>query len=125
MSKFLFLTLALVSFGFAAADAEPVFKSPRKFYRPGDTIQVSIERDTTLEVAFCTAQRQATIFYKIEKQEGDVWNTVYNTTSVCRTNMPATMTAGKGFTIKHMLLDEGRFRVVVSGQYISSEFELK
>ena len=125
MSKFLFLALVVLSFGFATANPEPVFKSPRKFYRPGDTIQVSIERDTTLDVAFCTGQKQATVFYKIEKQEGDAWRTVYNTTSICRTNMPATMKAGKGFTIKHFLLDEGRFRVVVSGQYISSEFELK
>jgi hypothetical protein len=125
MSKFLLVALAALSLGFASVDQEPVFKSPRKYYRPGDTIQVSIERDTTLDVAFCTGQKQAMVFYKIEKQEGDAWSTVYNTSSVCKTNMPATMKAGKGFTIKHFLLDEGRFRVVVSGQYISSEFELK
>jgi hypothetical protein len=125
MYRLLLPLLAIVSFGFAAADPDPIFKSARKFYRPGDTIQVSIEKDTSIDVAFCTGQKQATVFYKIEKQEGDAWRAVYNTSAICQTNMPATMKAGKGFTIKHFLLDEGRFRVVVSGQYVSSEFELK
>ncbi len=125
MSKFLLLALVALSYGFVATEPQPVFKSPRKFYRPGDTIQVSIETDTTIDVAFCTSKMKASVFYKIQKFEVDGWKTVYNTTSICQTNMPATMKAGKGFTIKHFLLDEGKFRVLVSDQFHSTEFELR
>jgi hypothetical protein len=125
MPKVLLLAFVALSFGFVQSEPAPLFKSPRKFYRPGDTIQVSIEQDTSIEVAFCTSQKKANVYYRIEKLDGDVWKTVFNTTSICQASMPATMKAGKGFTIKHFLLDEGRFRVVVSDQYRSTEFELR
>jgi hypothetical protein len=125
MSKVLLLALVILSFGFAATEPAPLFKSPRKFYRPGDTIQVAIEADTTIDVAFCTSNKKATAFYKIEKLEGDAWKTVYSTSAICQTSMPSTMKATKGFTIKHFLLDEGRFRVLVSDRYRSTEFELR
>jgi hypothetical protein len=125
MTKLLLPLLALLSFGFIKADPQPLFKSPRKFYRVGDTVQVSIEIDTTVDVAFCTSQKKANVFYRIEKQDGETWKTVFNTTSICRATMPSTMAVSKGFTIKHFLLDEGTFRVIVSDQYRSSEFELR
>jgi hypothetical protein len=125
MIKFALPLLILLSFGFVKADPAPLFKSPRKFYRAGDTVQVTIEADTTIEVAFCTYQKKATVFYKIEKQDGDHWTQVFSTSSICQSNMPSTMKVGKGFTIKHFLLDEGIFRLLVAGQYRSSEFELR
>jgi hypothetical protein len=124
MSRLLLL-LVLVSLGFAKPESDPLFKSARKFYRAGDTVQVTIEQDTLINVAFCTSQRKATVFYRIEKLDGTSWNTVYNTTSICESSMPSTMQAGKGFTVKHFLLDQGKFRVVVSDRYRSSEFEVR
>lgn len=125
MSRIVLLALVALSFGFANSEPSPLFKSPRKFYRPGDTIQVTIEQDTILDLAFCTSNKKATPFYKIEKQDGDSWKTVYSTSSICQASMPSTMKATKGFTIKHFLLDEGRFRVFVSDRYRSTEFELR
>jgi hypothetical protein len=125
MYKLVLPLFILVSLGFAKPEPEPLFKSPRKFYRAGDTIQVSIEQDTLIDVAFCTSQRKATVFYKIEKFEGESWYTIFNTISICESSMPTTMQAGKGFTLKHFLLDQGKFRVVVSDRYRSTEFEVR
>jgi hypothetical protein len=125
MNKLVLPLLALMSFGFMKVEPQPLFRSPRKFYRVGDTVQVTIETDTTIDVAFCTSQKKANVFYKIEKLDGNSWKQVFSTSAICQAKIPSTMKVSKGFTIKHFLLDEGKFRVVVSDQYRSSEFELR
>ncbi|HET6512833.1 MAG TPA: hypothetical protein VFH43_11615 [Candidatus Kapabacteria bacterium] len=118
--------LALVAFGAVKSEPKPVLQSPRNFYRAGDTAEVSIVRDTAIDVAFCVVQQRATFFYTIEQlvREGE-WMTVYNTSAVCQANMASVMRAEKGFTIKHLMRDKGTFRVVVSNVYRSNEFEIR
>lgn len=125
MHKLILPLLVLVSFGFVKTESAPLFESERKFYRAGDTVKMSIETDTTIDVAFCTDQGKATVFYRIERLENDAWSTVFNNALICQTSMPNTMQVGKGFTIKHFLLAQGRFRIVVSNRYPSAEFEVR
>ena len=118
--------VALIFAGAVAAEPPSVLKSQRNFYRAGDTVEVSIVKDTAIDVAFCVLQKQATFFYRIEQQvrEGE-WMTVFNTTTICQANMASVMRAEKGFTIKHPMEDRGTFRFVVSNVHRSNEFEVR
>jgi hypothetical protein len=125
MLKFLPL-LALIGFLTTKPEPEPIFKSPRKFYRAGDTIEVVLDKDTSIQVGVCMqTQTKAQYYYRVEKWEGDKWWLVYRSTDVCRALLPSTALAEKGFTIKHHLVDQGTFRVIVSDRFYSNKFELR
>lgn len=121
--------LALISLGFTSdllkSEPEPLFKSPRKFYRSGDTVQVTIEKDTTIDVAFCAKGGIAVFYYKVEQLAGDQWISIYQTQTACPATAPSIMEAKKGFTIKHPNLDKGIYRMVVSSRFYSSKFEVR
>lgn len=117
--------LALFSLGFIKSEPQPLFKSPRKFYRMGDTVKVTIERDTTIDVAFCAKSGIAVFYYRVEKLEADQWTSVYQAQTACPATAPSIMEAKKGFTIKHEILDKGMFRIVVSNRFYSSKFEVR
>ena len=117
--------VALFFGGSALSDPAPVLKSQRNFYRSGDSVQVSIVRDTTIDVAFCVQQRQAIFFYSIERLDGEKWVPYYNTSAVCRASLASVMQAEKGFTIKHLMQDKGTYRLVIANVYRSNEFEVR
>ena len=122
--KIIVVALALVLSGFALKGTGPNFKSPRNFYRAGDSVTVVL-RDSTLELAICIANQHAVYYFQVEKQEGKSWQRVYTNEGPCPAMFPTTTTVSKGFTLGHRIRTPGVYRFRIGGQYFSNSFEVR
>lgn len=118
------LALAVVLGGFAVKGTAPNFKSPRNFYRSGDSVTVTL-RDSTLDVAMCIVGQRASYYYQIEKQDGKQWTKYYVNEGPCPAQFPTTSEVLRGFTIGHRIGEPGVYRFRVSGQFLSNSFEVR